>query len=382
MLKKQLGQFFTINADYILQGLADFIKDKKVMDPFAGNGDLLDWALKNNAQKVIGFDYDKKLVDGKKIFLNDSLNNYKEYQEYQFVIANPPYLHKNKANQEIKEKFFSGQHRIFEDLYQISVFEMMKNEKGILIVPLNFLSASNSQRIRDLFFEKFEIVKLNIFLERVFTDTTYNVIAFYFRKKKNNVGKNAISAVVFPENKKIDFHLEKKFGWQLGGDFLLKIKSAENKLGVGRLTEGDFRGGSFQARIAVQNIKEPQEAFIDKKFKNFLKSNILFLRAIDSKGGKKICLEDIRNYGLDGLVGKSTSRNMAHLIFGKPLTIEQQKTLMERFNGILNENREKYFSFFLTNFRDNGRKRISFNFVYKFLNYIYEQENAKQPSLF
>ena len=378
-MKKQLGQFFTTNGDYILQGLGGFIKGKEVIDPFAGNSDLLNWALKNNAKKAIGFDYDKKLINGKKVFFNDSLNNPKEYK---FVIANPPYLHKNKANQEIKDKFFSGQHKIFEDLYQISIFEMLKSEEGIFIVPLNFLSASNSQRIRNLFFEKFQIVKLNIFLERVFADTTYNVIAFYFRKKKSDSGKNAVSAVIFPEGKKINFHLEKKFGWQLGGDFLLKVKNAKNKLGVGRLTQSDLKEGNFQAKIAVQNIKERQEAFIDKKAKDSLESNILFLRAIDSKSGKKICLEDIRDYGIDGLVGKSTSRNMAHLIFGKTLTVEQQKSLMEKFNGILNENREKYFSFFLTNFRDNGRKRISFDFVYKFLNYIYEQENTKQPSLF
>ncbi len=379
MIKKQLGQFFTTNADYILQGLAGFVKGKEVIDPFAGSGDLLKWALGNSAQKAVGFDYDKKLVNNKSVFFNDSLSN---PQEYQFVIANPPYLHKNKANQEIKEKFFSGKHKIFEDLYQVSILEMLESEEGVFIVPLNFLSASNSQRIRNLFFEKFEIVKMNIFLERVFADTTYNVIAFYFKKKKTNIVKNAFSAVIFPEGRKIDFHLEKKFGWQLGGDFLLKVKSAKNKLGVCRLIESDLKEGNFQAKIAVQNIKDPQETFIDKEAKDFLESNILFLRAIDSKNGKKICLEDIRNYGIDGLVGKSTSRNMAHLIFRESLTIVQQESLMKKFNHILNENRENYFSFFLTNFRDNGRKRISFEFVYKFLNYIYEQENTKQPSLF
>jgi len=48
-----------------------------------------------------------------------------------------------------------------------------------------------------------------------------------------------------------------------------------------------------------------------------LEKNILFLRAIDSKNGKKIQLEDIRKYKISGLVGKNTSRNMAHLIFKK-----------------------------------------------------------------
>lgn len=378
-MKKQLGQFFTSNSDYILQGMEDFLVGKDVVDPFAGNQDLIKWAKKNKCKKVIGFDVDQKLVDNKIVLFNDSLNN---PQEYQFILTNPPYLHKNKADIETKERFFSGKHKIFEDLYQVSIFEMLKSEEGIFIVPLNFLSASNSQKIRNLFFEKFEIIKLNIFLEKVFADTTYNVIAFYFKKRKENIERSSVSATIFPTGKRIDFYLEKKFGWQLGGDFLLKIRNAKNRLGIARLTESDVVGGECQAQIALQNIKEKQEAFIDEKFKEFLNNNILILRAIDSKNGRKICLEDIRDYDIDGLVGKNTSRNMAHLVFRKSLTIVQQRSLMEQFNIILNENREKYFSFFLTNFRDNGRKRISFDFVYKFLNYIYDQGNTKQPTLF
>lgn len=39
--KKQLGQFFTKNSDYILNGLEKFVKGKDVIDPFAGNEDLI-----------------------------------------------------------------------------------------------------------------------------------------------------------------------------------------------------------------------------------------------------------------------------------------------------------------------------------------------------
>ncbi len=49
---------------------------------------------------------------------------------------------------------------------------------------------------------------------------------------------------------------------------------------------------------------------------------------------------------------------------------------MEEFNEELNQNRNKYFSYFLTNFRDNNRKRISFDLVYKFLNYIYYEKKG------
>ena len=139
-MKNQLGQFFTTNSDYILQGFEEFIKNKEIIDPFAGNQDLFKWAEKNNCKKIAGFDYDKKYCDNKKVFHNDSLNNLKKYK---FVCTNPPYLHKNKADKKTKERFFSGANSYFEDLYQVSIFSILNCEEGILIVPLNFLSAEN-----------------------------------------------------------------------------------------------------------------------------------------------------------------------------------------------------------------------------------------------
>ena len=377
--KRNLGQFFTTNSDYILQGFGKFVKNKEVSDPFAGNRNLLDWAKNNKCKKFVGFDCDENYIDGENVFLNDSINSPKDYK---FVCTNPPYLHKNKATKEIKEKFFSGKNAIFEDLYQISIFSILNCDEGIIIVPLNFLCAENSKKIRELFFEKFEIIKLNIFSEQVFDDTTYNVISFFFRKKQKISEKNIIEATIYPKNKKIKLSLEKKSGWQFGGDFIYKIKNAKNKLGVFRLTENYLKSGEYEIEIALQNIKDKRILKINDSIKRLLEKNILFLRAIDSKNGKKIQLEDIRKYNISGLVGKNTSRNMAHLIFKKEVSIDEQIELMGKFNNELTANRNKYFSFFLTNFRDNNRKRISFDLAYKFLNLIYYEKNSKQPALF
>ena len=218
--KRNLGQFFTTNSDYILQGFNQFVKDKEIDDPFAGNQDLLSWAKINNCKKFIGSDCDQKYIDNRKVFLNDSINYPKNYK---FVCTNPPYLHKNKATKEIKDKFFCGKNSSFEDLYQVSIYSILNCEEGILVVPLNFLCAENSKKIRGLFFEKFELIKLNIFSEQVFDDTTYNVISFYFRKKQENSEKNIIDATIYPENKKIQLILEKKYDWQFGGEFIYKI---------------------------------------------------------------------------------------------------------------------------------------------------------------
>jgi hypothetical protein len=378
-MKKQLGQFFTKQSNYILQGFEEYVKDKSVIDPFAGNRDLMAWSEKNGCKSIKGFDVDKNYTDNKNVFLNDSINN---PLKYKFICTNPPYLHKNKADSETKNQFFSGKNAIFEDLYQVSIISMLKSDEGIIIVPLNFLSAENSKKTRNLFFEKFQIVKLNIFSEQVFEDTTYNVVAFYYKKKSKPTEKDIINATVFPEKKKINFTVEKKYDWQLGGEFIKKVNYIQNYLGVFRLTESFLIPGNQKVEIAIQNIKDKKTMSINQGVKDILEKNILVLRAIDSKNGKKIQLEDIRKYQILGLAGKVSSRNMAHLIFKENLTREQQQKLLKEFNEELNKNREKYFSYFLTNFRDNNRKRISFDFTYKLLNYIYQKNYEKQPSLF
>lgn len=366
--KKQLGQFFTTNVDYIFQGFENLVKNKNVTDPFAGSQDLMKWAKKNGARKIVGFDLDDNLIDGKTVFKNDSINNPKKYQ---FVMTNPPYLHKNKATKETKEKSFSGDNASFEDLYQVSIKSLMNSEEGIVIVPLNFLSAENSRKIREIFLNKFEITKLNIFTEQVFDDTTYNVISLYYKKKNKYKNSIIFDTFIFPGNHKIKVRLDSKYGWQLGGEFISKINSTKNLLGIYRLTIKDLKNGTESIRMAFNNIKDVKEQKLDSEIKKAIKNNILFLRAIDSKNGKKIQLEDIRKYKVYGLVGKETSRNMAYLMFKKPLPIKEQKLLIELFNKELKAARKEHLSLFLTNFRDHNRKRISFDFAYKLLNYLY-----------
>ena len=377
--KRDFGQFFTTNCDYILQGLEEFVKDKQITDPFAGNQDLLNWVKKNNCKNAIGFDYDKNCVDDQNVFFNDSLNSIKKYQ---FICTNPPYLHKNKASKELKELFFKNDNSQFEDLYQIALKSCFDCDEGIIIIPLNFLCAQNSSKIRELFFAKFSIIKLNIFSTQVFDDTTYNVIAFYFKKNQQIQDSNIIDATIYPQNSKIKIELTKKSNWQFGGDFIKKINKTKNYLGIFRLTEDIVENGNKEVEIALQNISHKRYINTTENFINLLQKNILFLRAIDSKNGKKIQLEDIRDYKIKGLIGKNTSRNMAHLIFKKPISIDDQSKIIKIFNEKLNENRQKYFSFFLTNFRDNNRRRISFDIAYKLINLIYEENDFKQSRLF
>ncbi|PIP28036.1 MAG: hypothetical protein COX29_03260 [Candidatus Moranbacteria bacterium CG23_combo_of_CG06-09_8_20_14_all_35_22] len=379
--KKQFGQFFTKNSDYILSGFESFINGKDLADPFAGGGDLIEWAEKNKAKKISGYDVDKKYVDNRKIFFNDSIANPKKYK---FVITNPPYLNVNKANDKIKTQYFKNSG--FEDLYQLSLNSLMNSEEGIVIVPINFLSAENSKKTRHIFFSKFKIVRMNYFKQQVFPDTTYNVIAFYYRKKKNLFEDNfKVETSIFPENKKISIELKKEYDWAIGGEILKLVDDQKNYLGIYRLTEKDIISGNRKIKAAINHVKNIEEVGVSEDLYKTINSNIILLKAIDSGSEHgKIALENIRKYGLDCLISKKSSRHMIYLVFDKKISLKQQEKLVEIFNLEINKLRDDYLSLFLTNYRDNDRKRIGFDFVYKFINYLYLNNfeyDKKQPAL-
>ncbi|MFH1413111.1 MAG: Eco57I restriction-modification methylase domain-containing protein [bacterium] len=368
--KKQFGQFFTTNSDYILQGLVRYIKNKKATDPFAGGGDLIKWAKVSGVKDIKGYDVDEAYVDNKNIFYNDSLNN---PLKMDFVITNPPYLNINKADLNIKAKYFNNFD--FEDLYQISLYSIMNSNEGIVIVPVNFLSAQNSKKIRNIFFSKFKIVEMNYFKEQVFPDTTYNVIAFYYKKKKNMFDDNfVIKTHVYPDNKIVNIELRRQFDWTIGGDLYKAIGSVDNDLGIRRLTEADLNDmrGDIKLDVAYNHIKTRISIKVNNQACNLIRSNIILLKAIDS-GSKDgiIALENIKDYGVECLISKNTSRHMIYLLFKEPVSIKDQKKIIDLFNQEINKLREEYLSLFLTNYRDNDRKRISFYFVYKFINFLY-----------
>jgi len=313
MRKKEFGQFFTRNVEYIFQGLDKYAKGKNVSDPFAGAQDLMNWAKKNGAKKIGGYDIDPTYVDGKIVKLNDTLLTPKKYD---FVITNPPYLNINKATKATKEKYFNGSG--FEDLYQLSLAAIYNSNEGTVVVPINFLSAENSTKIRRIFFERFKIVRLNYFRQQVFPDTTYNVIVFYYRRWRPAEKQNSftIDAHIFPEGERTKIILEKRFDWTIGGATLWRIQEQSNTLGIHRLVEHDLKRGKKEIKAAYNHIKEQRNFKVSDSLYERVKRNLILLRAIDSgTPSGKIRLENIRDYGLDCLVSKESSRNMIYLMF-------------------------------------------------------------------
>lgn len=328
--KIKLGQFYTKRSKYIIGNLLDDLnKDLKVVEPFCGEGDLL---IFENECEI--YDIEPKI---KNCIKRDTLLYPPDYTN-KLVVTNPPFLAKNK-NKNKKLYHLYG----VSDLYKAAIKSIINCKGGILIVPLNFF-CDEDNKIRDLFFSKFDLIRLNIFEETVFDDTSYTICSFSFKIKENNDDCDVIECCFFPYKEIKYFELKKITGWRIGSDFLEIINSTEN-IGIKRLRD------------------------------NIIPNSNLYLRAIDTGSiDGRISLSINKNH----FYGKESDRSFATIVMNKSYTDEQENIICEQFNKILEENRLKYKSMFLTNFRNSttlyARKRISFDVAYKLISYIIKKE--------
>ena len=141
MSKKQnLGQFNTQNDVWLRPHIAEFIGDSDcdyVLDPFAGQGDLLHAARRFNFLDYYGMDIDPDLCAEKGWAWNDSLEDIPA-SDNTLVITNPPYLAKNSAARNClgSYDYFKGDNERYEDLYQIAIEKVLDSyQKAVFIIP-------------------------------------------------------------------------------------------------------------------------------------------------------------------------------------------------------------------------------------------------------
>jgi len=328
--KHDLGQFYTTNYKYIFRGLSIPKNTKKIIEPFCGNGDLLKFIP--SKIKVECYDIEPKI---KSTIKQDTIKKPPKYK-HTFVITNPPYLARNKS----KDKTLFDKYNE-NDLYKCFLRTLVDDvcDGGILILPLNFISSIRKSdcKLRKDFFKKYQIIRLNIFEEQVFKDTTYTVCSFEFVKRVDD--NNKIETHIYPSKEKIYMVLNDANNYIVGGDI---YNLEESKYKVSRLLVGE-------------------------------KSNTnILLKAIDDNPENQINL----SYVLDDKIyyGINTSRTYASIQIEPNISIKIQKYIIKKFNKFLNKWREKYHSLFLVNYRESkkgvGRKRISFDLVYKIISNI------------
>ena len=339
--KQTLGQFFSTNYTYILHDLHIPDDITHIIEPFAGDGDLIKFIV--NKEKYIAiecYDIEPRFKDCIK---RDTISNPPNYNG-KFILTNPPYLARNKSS----EKALFDKYDV-NDLYKCFIKELIKNRclGGIIIIPLNFWSSIRKADIelRRDFLEIYNIVHMNIFEEQVFDDTTSTVCSFQFSLKKSPLSSSSLlKMTIYPIKKYIEILLNKENQYTIGGEiYQLKTK---NKYSITRLTSKN----------------------IDK-----MNTNIL-VKCIDDSEAKQIGLsivDDIDIY-IDE-TPNSSARTYATLIIEPEISLEMQEKLVGEFNRFLKSHREKYHSLFLANYRESkdiARKRISFDLVYRIAGYI------------
>ncbi len=373
-IKKSLGQFFTTNYEYILQNFYIPENVETIIEPFCGNGDLLNFKNLQD-KKSIGlvlecYDIDPKISHIKDfidtlVIQRDTLRNPPDYTN-KFIITNPPYLARNKS----KEKELFDKYDV-NDLYKCFIKNIIENQciGGIMIIPLNFWSSIRKSDclLRKDFLNVYEVIHMNIFEEQVFDDTSYTICSFQFHNREIKGGlfnpplsldklslgdvildnKNQyIPITIYPSKDKIEVILNDENEYLIGGE-------------VYKLPKKEIYSVS---RTTSRNKKD-------------LNTNLLIKCIDDSLDNKiKLSLVECKDLYIDE-TPNLTSRTYASLIIKPKIDIERQEQLVYQFNTFLEQLREKYHSLFLTNYRESkdiARKRISFELVYDIIIYILE----------
>ena len=337
MKKKSYGQFYTTEYKYIFQNMKIPSNISTIIEPFAGNCDLLKFIDNIDKYQIELYDIDPT---SQSIIKRDTLNDIPEYNN-KFVLTNPPYLARNKN----KDKTLYDKYKC-NDLYKCFILSLINSGciGGIIIVPLNFICSirKNDIKIREQFLNAFNITSLNIFEERVFNDTSYTVCSILFKKKTNDYV--LINCYIYPLKKNIKLKLIKSNNYTIGGEIYNLPKSKIYKI---------TRATKNTDNTCITNI---------------------VLKCIDNNIHNKICLKFVNDEDIfiDN-TEKLSARSYATLIIKPEIDFDKQKVLVKKFNDFLGENREKYNSLFLTNYRESNsiaRKRISFKLAFDICSYL------------
>jgi len=173
-MKKDLGQYNTKRDVWLKPQVKNFIEStlcKNMLDPFAGDGDLINVMRGLDFEKVRGLDIDPNL----NWEINDSLIDIPYYEDT-IVITNPPYYARVSASRDKSSclKYFEG--NSFADLYQIAIGNILnKYKSAILIIPETYF-------LTDAMFFKESVFNITILEDNPFYDTDCPVCVVCFLK--------------------------------------------------------------------------------------------------------------------------------------------------------------------------------------------------------
>ena len=161
--KVELGQYFTRQATWYDDIVKAFTSGyERIIDPFAGDGDL----LKVFDTATAGYDIDPTL----NWTHNDSLAGIPTAEPRDICVTNPPYLAKNSARKrKLEEPFrYFDAFPEFDDLYQLAIHQCLRAfDRVVAIIPETYISTSHF---------KDRLVFVNIIEDEMFSDTECPVL--------------------------------------------------------------------------------------------------------------------------------------------------------------------------------------------------------------
>ena len=326
MKKINLGQFFTKQPFWKKRQVLYFINKYKfnfVLDPFAGNGDLLFQFNRRNVKKI-GLDIDRNLE--RKWEFNDSLKKIPFYKNT-FVLTNPPYLSKSSSKRKkINHKAFNHSSR--NDLYKIALDKLLESKMpGIAIIPESFINSTYSKK---------NIYSITILIPNPFQDT-----------------ETPVCIICYDPNKEF-----KKTRIYRNGKFIASMNQIKEK----------------ETRILKKNNQ------IKVKFNS--NKGKLSLIAYDSKLGKKISFMKSKELKYKR-PQKESSRMISKIDVNKYVSKEFVQDLNERLKKYRDETKDVFLTPFKGNDNlDKRRRRLDYKTARRIINSLkIDNENEAQSPI-
>ena len=160
--KTAAGSFFTRRASWLTAPVRAFLEEhtsvnRHILDPFAGDGDILNCLRARYDIEPHGYD-----LNGSVWPVNDSLRNIPNPHRA-LICTNPPYLAKHSARRKGLWGDVCHYYERHYDLYELAIERSLENASaGVFIVPETFLHSS---------LPKQNLRLASVILDNPFTDT-------------------------------------------------------------------------------------------------------------------------------------------------------------------------------------------------------------------
>ena len=401
---RSLGEHLTpssVFTKYILPKIEGRIYEHTWIDLFAGEGNLIlpildripvadraeffsrhiylfdiqEKMVKKCIENAVYYGIPEKLADSN-INVQDTLDEFPHFLKNKinsvFHITNPPYLYigyiAKHNGTDGKMKYFSGENRGLQDLYQIALMNDLRNNinQMIYIIPSNFIFGhSVSNTIRRAFLSSYDIKDAVIFENRIFEKTGTNVAAFFFERSGQE--KQAIKFTALKINSSIQkkaYVLKKYNDYRAGSYFDEYVQKNRKKLLNIHfyLKKEEIDQNTGEIEVTLLDSKEYNgEKYTKRKFSineslySKIKSNPIFLRTVDtgSENGRAGLYSIPDFFDTDGIyVDGDTYRTNPIQVFIEPMLSENKLSIVtQRFNRTLNWLREETDSEFMTTYK-------------------------------